>query len=256
MNDLLGKKVVITGAAKGIGKATVDAFYKIGAVVFALDRDREALKTLKDSFPDIYTFSVDVSQEKEVKQTFQAISQVTTHIDILINNAGIQRYGSVTDTTVEMWDEVMNVNLKSAFLCAQQAIPQMNGGKSGVIINVSSVQAFITQQKVAAYTTSKTALLGLTRSIAVDYAPGIRCMAVCPGTVDTPMLRESIRLSPDPEAVLRECEQMHLTGKIGTPEQVASLILFLTTESAAFMTGQAVRIDGGLGITIGGSIRE
>lgn len=256
MNDLKGKKVIVTGAAKGIGKATVDAFSKAGAIVFALDKDKEALDMLKGAFPDIYTFSLDVSQESEVIRTFQSISQIAVCIDILINNAGIQRYGSVTDTTAELWDEVMNVNLKSAFLCAQQAIPQMNGGKSGVIINVSSVQAFISQQKVAAYTTSKTALLGLTRSIAVDYAPGIRCVAVCPGTVDTPMLRESIGLSPDPEAVLRECEQMHLTGKIGTPEQVAALIVFLTTESAAFMTGQAVRIDGGLGITIGGSIRE
>lgn len=256
MNDLTGKIAIVTGAAKGIGKATVAEFHEKGAMVFALDKDREALEILNDSFPDVYTFCLDVSQESDVIQTFLSISQITGHVDILVNNAGIQRYGSVTDTTMELWDEVMNVNLKSAFLCAQKVIPMMHDGKSGVIINVSSVQAFISQQKVAAYTTSKTALLGLTRSIAVDYAPGIRCMAVCPGTVDTPMLRESIRLSPDPESVLRECEQMHLTGKIGTPEQVAALIVFLSTESAAFMTGQAVRIDGGLGITIGGSIRE
>ena len=121
---------------------------------------------------------------------------------------------------------------------------------------MSSVQAFISQQNVAAYTTSKTALLGLTRSIAVDFAPAIRCVAVCPGTIDTPMLRDAIQLSPNPAAVLQECNDMHLSGRIGTPEEVAALIGFLAGDSAGFMTGQAVRIDGGLGISIPGSKRD
>jgi len=150
---------------------------------------------------------------------------------------------------------VMNVNLKSLFLCSKYALPFMMQQSKGVIINIASVQAFVSQQKVAPYTTAKTAILGLTRSIAVDYAPHIRCVAVCPGTIDTPMLRDSIALSPDPDEVMQECIDMHLTKRIGTPEEVAGLVLYLCDDKAAFITGQAIRIDGGLGITIQGSKR-
>ena len=149
----------------------------------------------------------------------------------------------------------MNVNLKSFFLCSKYAIPLMQKKQKGVVINVASVQAFLSQQNVAAYTTAKSAILGLTRSIAVDYAPHIRCVAVCPGTIDTPMLRDSISLSPDPDEVMQECIDMHLTKRIGRPEEVAELILYLCDDKASFITGQAIRIDGGLGITIQGSKR-
>jgi NAD(P)-dependent dehydrogenase (short-subunit alcohol dehydrogenase family) len=111
-------------------------------------------------------------------------------VDVLVNNAGINRYATVTETTEAEWDLVMNVNLKSAFLAAKYAIPSMQKKGSGVVVNISSVQAFVSQSQVAAYTTSKTAMLGLTRSIAVDYGPAIRCVAVCPGSINTPMLRK------------------------------------------------------------------
>jgi NAD(P)-dependent dehydrogenase (short-subunit alcohol dehydrogenase family) len=189
----------------------------------------------------------------------EAIAQITDHlddIDILVNNAGIQTYGIVTETSIEEWDWVMNVNLKSAFLCSKYAIPSILKRGKGCIINVASVQSFISQNNVAAYTTSKTAMLGLTRSIAVDYAPNIRCVAVCPGTVDTPMLRDAFQLSPDPEEVYQECVDMHLTKRIGTSLEVAELIAYLASDKAGFMTGQAIRIDGGLGISIGGSKRD
>jgi NAD(P)-dependent dehydrogenase (short-subunit alcohol dehydrogenase family) len=148
------------------------------------------------------------------------------------------------------------VNLKSMFLCAKYVIPLMLSHGRGVIINVASVQAFVSQRKVAAYTTAKTAVLGLTRSIAIDYAPHIRCVAVCPGTINTPMLQEAIALSPNPEDVLQECVDMHLTGRIGEPGEVAELIAFLCEERASFITGEAIRIDGGLGTFIGGSKRN
>ena len=151
---------------------------------------------------------------------------------------------------------VLDVNLKSVFLCSKYCIPSMLRKGRGVVVNVASVQAFVSQQKVAAYTTSKSALLGLTRSIAIDYSPHIRCVAVCPGTVDTPMLREAIKESPDPDAVYQECIDMHPLKKLATPQEVSELIAFLASDKASFITGQAYRIDGGLGISVGGSKRE
>lgn len=254
MMSFQNRHVVITGGAKGIGKACVEAFYNEGANVSLIDLDEEAVKALGG--PRLASYVGDVSQENTVKRIFAGAIEHFGDIDVLVNNAGIQRYAAVADTSLEEWDLVMNVNLKSAFLCSKHAIPSMLRKPTGVIVNVSSVQAFLTQANVAAYTTSKTALLGLTRSIAVDYAPAIRCVAVCPGTVDTPMLQDAIRLSPDPDEVYQECIDMHPLKKIGKPEEVAAFICFLASDKASFMTGQAYRIDGGLGITIGGSKRD
>lgn len=252
MKEFDQKVVVITGGSKGIGQATAEYFLEKGAKVAVWDIT-EWTGSLSEKMLFI---QCNVSKEIEVREALSATLTVFHKVDILVNNAGIQRYATVTESSEAEWDEVMNVNLKSAFLCSKHCIPFMQSVKKGVIINVSSVQAFISQQNVAAYTTSKTALLGLTRSIAVDFAPAIRCVAVCPGTIDTPMLRDAIQLSPNPAAVLQECNDMHLSGRIGTPEEVAALIGFLASDSAGFMTGQAVRIDGGLGISIPGSKRD
>ena len=247
------KNIIITGAAKGIGKACAEYFLNNGDNVIALDIDEKALNELNTADPKLTIFTCDVSNAKSVEKTIQKAIETVGEIDTLINNAGIQRYSTVTETSEEEWDLVMNVNLKSAFLCAKYAIPSMQKKGKGVVINVSSVQAFITQQRVAPYTTSKTAMLGLTRSIAVDYAPNIRCVAVCPGTVDTPMLRDAIKESENPEKVYQECIDMHLSKRICPPEEVAALIGFLAGDNAGSITGQAFRVDGGLGILIGGN---
>lgn len=244
------KTVVITGAAKGIGAACAKLFFDAGANVALLDVADNLSQINDNRWLNIHC---DVSSETAVKEAFEKVNQHFGSIDFLVNNAGIQRYGSVTETSVDEWDLVMNVNLKSLFLCSKYAIPSMLENKKGVVINIASVQAFVSQEKVAAYTTAKSAILGLTRSIAVDYAPHIRCVAVCPGTIDTHMLRESIALSPDPNAVMQECIDMHLSKRIGTAEEVAELVIFLCDDKASFITGQAIRIDGGLGITIQGS---
>ena len=250
------KTVVITGGAKGIGGHCSKVFHKNGAHICILDIDEEGQKLAKELGVNSAYIKCDVSKEQQVKNAFKKINDIFGGVDVLINNAGIQRYSTVTETSEQEWDLVLNVNLKSAFLCSKYAIPSMQKKGKGCIINVASVQSYISQKNVAPYTTSKTALLGLTRSIAVDYAPNIRCVAVCPGTVDTPMLRDAINLSPNPEEVLQECHDMHLTKRIGTSDEVAELIAFLASDKAGFITGQSIRIDGGLGISIGGRKRD
>jgi len=249
-------KVVVTGGAKGIGGACVKAFTEGGAKVCILDIDQAGQEFADTLGDDTFFIHCDVSKEDEVKTAFKKIEKKLGAVEVLVNNAGIQRYSTVTETSEEEWDLVMNVNLKSAFLCSKYAIPMMVNNKKGCVINVASVQSFISQKNVAPYTTSKTALLGLTRSIAVDYAPNIRSIAVCPGTVDTPMFRNSIQESPNPDEVLEECNEMHLVKRICSSEEVGKLITYLASDKAGFITGQAIRIDGGLGITIGGSKRD
>ncbi len=247
------KTVVITGAAKGIGAACASLFHTEGANVVLLDI--LAAGSTSPAQGGLY-LQCNVSAEASVQQAFATIRDTFGTVHCLVNNAGIQRYGSVTETSEEVWDEVFNVNLKSMFLCAKYAIPLMQPHKKGVIINMASVQAFVTQANVAAYTAAKSAVLGLTRSIAIDYAPYIRCVAVCPGTINTPMLQDAIALSPNPNEVMQECIDMHLSRRIGEPAEVAELVAFLCEDKAAFITGEAIRIDGGLGISIGGSKRD
>jgi NAD(P)-dependent dehydrogenase (short-subunit alcohol dehydrogenase family) len=244
---------VVTGAAKGIGAAVVRAYQKEGAKVVLLDLDVVGQDLAEELGEGALFIQTDVANSAAVEKAFAQVKETWGGVDLLVNNAGVQHYGSVTETTEEQWDRVMAVNLKSAFLCAKYGLPLMQARGKGVVVNVSSVQAFLSQNNVAPYTTSKTALLGLTRSIAVDYAPQVRCVAVCPGTVDTPMLHWAIEQSPNPAEILRECQEMHPLKRIATPEEVAKLILFLSSEDAGFMTGQYYRVDGGLGLSIGGS---
>jgi len=245
--------VVVTGGSKGIGGATSEAFLADGAKVAVLDIEPPTFKAAADRLLFLKT---DVARSNEVNAAFDKIIASFGGVDVLVNNAGIQRYGTVADTSEEVWDQIIGVNLKSYYLCAHRAIPSMLQRGGGVVVNVSSVQAFVSQAKAAAYITSKCGVLGLTRAIAIDFAPSVRCVAVCPGTVDTPMLHWAVNQSPDPQAVLEECNHMHLVDRIAKPQEIADLITYLASDKAGFITGEFIRIDGGLGLAIGGSVRK
>ncbi|MDZ7720962.1 MAG: glucose 1-dehydrogenase [Balneolaceae bacterium] len=251
------KTVVITGGAKGIGAGCASVFYREGANVAILDVDDKTGSKFVDELGERALFvKCNISKENEVQDAVEKIDGHFGSIDYLVNNAGILKYYSVTNTSEEDWDAVMNVNLKGAFLCAKHCIPYMQKNNGGVVVNMSSVQAFVAQENVAAYITTKSALVGLTRSIAVDYAPNIRSVAICPGGVDTPMNRKAFQESPDPEIVRKETENLHLNGRMATEEEIGELVAFVCSEKGSFINGQPIRIDGGLGIKVGGSKKE
>ena len=254
MKRLEQKVAVVTGASKGIGAATAKRLLAEGARVALLDIVEASRSLTEDGNASFYR--CDVSQHEEIKHVMGTVIENIGEIDVLVNNAGIQHYGTVVSTPEEEWDQVMAINLKSAYLCAKYAIPSMQRAGGGTVINVASVQSFHSQRNVAPYATGKAALLGLTRSIAVDFAPEIRSVAVCPGTVDTPMVRNTAELSGDPDALYDEVERMHLSNRIASADEIAGLIAYLSTDEASFITGQAIRIDGGLGVLLSGTVEE
>jgi NAD(P)-dependent dehydrogenase (short-subunit alcohol dehydrogenase family) len=251
------KTVVITGGAKGIGAGCARIFYREGANVILLDVDEQAGSQYSRELGSRSLFiKCDVSKEPQVRQAMQDTVDRCSGIEVLVNNAGRQIYNTVTETSQQDWDTLLDVNLKGAFLCAKYAIPYMQEKGKGIVINMSSVQAFTTQEKSAAYVTTKCGLIGLARSIAVDYAPEIRSVAICPGAVDTPFNRQSFRQSSDPEQARRETMDIHLLRRLAQPEEIGELVAFVASEKGAFINGQALRIDGGIGAKLGGNKQD
>jgi NAD(P)-dependent dehydrogenase (short-subunit alcohol dehydrogenase family) len=258
--SLEGKVAVITGGALGIGRACALAFAREGAVVSVVDIDPNAgeqtVAEITRAGGKATFIRADVSQHAEAQQVARETAAAFGGIDILHNNAGIQRYGTVVTTNEAGWDEVLDVNLKSHYLVSHECVPLIQQRGGGAIVNTASVQAFASQASVAAYTASKHGILGLTRSMAVDLAPTIRVNAVCPGSVDTRMLRTAIASAPDPEATWRAVERMHLLGRVAQADEVANVVVFLASPAASFITGAAIPVDGGLLVPLGGSPAE
>lgn len=255
--DFKNKVVVVTGGGSGIGQACVREFVQRNAAVAIVERNRkrgeDTLAEVRANGGKAELFCTDVSRRNEVERLIPDIVARFGGIDILVNNAGIQRYGTVTTTSEEAWDEVMDTNLKGAFLMSKYAIPEMLRRDGGAIVNTGSVQSVAAQRNSVAYVVSKHALLGLTRCIALDYGKqNIRANCVMPGAIDTPMLRWSANLDPDPERVIRACDSVHLRGKMGQPEEVAHVIVFLASDLASFVTGAAIAVEGGLLVPVGG----
>jgi NAD(P)-dependent dehydrogenase (short-subunit alcohol dehydrogenase family) len=253
-----GKAVVVTGGALGIGQAACELLAERGAAVAVLDWDEKAGNETRDAIVEKGGRAIfektDVADRAAVDAAVNNARSTFGRLDSLVVSAGIQRYGTAVSTSDEQWDEVLNVNLRGAWNASKAVIPHLLENGGGTVVNVSSVQALASQQNVLAYTVSKHGLLGLTRSIAMDFAKqGIRANAVCPGTVDTPMLEWAASLDPDPKSVYEACNRMHPLGRIAKPREIAEVIAFLAHESSSFVTGAIWTVDGGLLTQIGGA---
>lgn len=249
---LQGKVALITGGATGIGRATALLFAREGAkVIVNTDRNKDAaMATVREILDNggIATFAQgDVAVAGDAKSLIETTIENYQGIDILINNAAIGISKPLAATTEEEWRRVIDVNLNGVFLMCKYAIPEMIKRGGGVIINVSSAWGLVAGYNAAAYCASKAGVINLTRSIAIDYAKdNIRANAVCPGSIDTPILRHGIALAANPEAEERTIIEAHPIGRLGEPIEVAYAILLLACDEASFITGAPLLVDGGL----------
>jgi 2-keto-3-deoxy-L-fuconate dehydrogenase len=249
-----GKNAIVTGAGSGIGLAIASTFAQNGARVYALDRDLKAAgaaaEKIRAAGGKASALECDVAVAASVQAAFTRIdSSDASRVDILVNNAGIAHIGTVETTSEEDLDRIYSVNVKGIFLCSQAAVRRMLATGGGVILNMASIASLIGLTDRFAYSMSKGAVLTMTRSIAVDYVKrGIRCNCICPARVHTPFVDGYLRNTyPGREAeMFRQLSEYQPLGRMGTPEEVAALALYLCSDEASFITGQAYPIDGGV----------
>src|SRR5438132_5599372 len=247
---LQDKVAIITGSAGGMGQAAAELFAREGANVvitdIATDAGEEADQKIRDSGGKALFVQANVANEADVKNMVGAAIDAFGHVDVLYNNAGIMPSddGSVTDISEELWDRVMNVNLKSAFLCTKCTVPHMISQGKGSIINVASFVAFMgCTVPQDAYTASKGGMIALTKSFAVQYGRhGIRCNAICPGPIETPMLRV---LWTSEEARNLRLDRIPL-GRFGEAKDIVYMALYLASDESSWTTGAWLMVDGGL----------
>lgn len=255
MSDFKDKAVIVTGGAKGIGRGICLAFAEEGAQVMCADVDESAgveLSAACQALVGTIRFrQTDVSQNRDCQALVEATVSAWGGVDIHCNNVGIQPASSYLpshELPEELWDRIIDVNLKSFFLMTKACVPEMKKRGGGVIVNTASVQGLQSMKGVPAYAASKGGILSLTRQLALEYAEdNIRVLAVNPGTIDTPLVAESLDIIEGDEEELREeIATAHPMGRIGQPEDIAHAVLFLASGKASFMTGEYVCVDGGL----------
>jgi NAD(P)-dependent dehydrogenase (short-subunit alcohol dehydrogenase family) len=245
---LAGKVAIVTGAARGIGRATALRFLAEGARVALSDRDAAALAGVATGPAEaVLMQACDVARAAEVEALVAATLARFGRIDVLVNNAGYGHRGSIEQTSEAEWDALMATNVKGVFLCSRAVVPVMRRQGGGTIVNVASTTSFIGIPDRAAYVASKGAVAGLTRAMAIDHArDGIRVNAVAPGTVASDYYERIVAGAPDPEGMRRTLEARQVIGRAGTPEEIANAILFLASDEASFCCGTILLVDGGM----------
>jgi NAD(P)-dependent dehydrogenase (short-subunit alcohol dehydrogenase family) len=244
------KTAVVTGAARGIGRAIAERLAAAGAYTICADLDLAELEQvaamIEGAGGRVQAHRCDVSDPDDVEQLMTAAEQ-RGGPDALVSNAAIQYERTIEDTPPEDWDRVLAINLKGVYLCARAAIPRMRRLGGGSIVNMASVNGFWVEPQLGAYCSAKGGVINLTRAIALDFGrDGIRCNCICPGYIDTGMAHRYFEVQDDPEAARAEAGRLHALGRIGRPEEVAAVALFLCSDESSFCTAQPFIVDGGL----------
>ena len=235
IGSLAGKTALVTGGRQGIGRAIVEAFISEGARVVTCGRGKAA--ELPDS---VRYLQCDVADPDDVADLAEAIGP----LDILVNNAGVQVEKTVVDSSDADWDRVIGANARGVFNCCRAFIPGMRA--TGSIINIGSISGQVADPSMALYNASKAFVHGLTRSVAVDHGPRIRCNAICPGWIMTDMADAAFALAKDPRSAEADALARHPAGRFGRPEDIAAMAVWLASDAAGFATGQLFTVDGGM----------
>ncbi len=235
---LNGKRALVTAAGQGIGRASAEAMIREGAQVFATDINADTLATLEGA----ETFLMDARDPDQISAAAERARP-----DILVNCAGFVHNGTILEATEDEWDFAFDLNVKSMFRTIRAVLPGMLGRGGGAIVNMASAaSSIIGAPNRTVYGATKAAVIGLTKAVAKDYiAEGIRCNAVCPGTVDTPSLQDRLRATGDYQAAVKAFTARQPMGRLAEAHEIAALVVYLASDESAFMTGQAVTIDGG-----------
>jgi NAD(P)-dependent dehydrogenase (short-subunit alcohol dehydrogenase family) len=248
---LKDRVIVTTGSGRGIGRASAIEFAEEGARVVIADIDlssaNETVNEIDASGGTAVAVATDVSDASAVKNLLAATLERFSRVDVLLNNAAIQISKTVEDTSVEEWNRQLAVNLGGVFLCSKFFMPELRKTR-GSIINMSSVNGFFVEPMCAGYCATKAAIIGLTKAMAIDHGKdGIRVNCICPGYIDAGLAASYFQAQPDPVAARNSAGKLHALGRIGTPEEVGRVAVFLASDDAGFMTGSAVVVDGGFG---------
>ncbi len=253
MFDLTGKIALVTGAASGIGEAIAFTLARAGAFVYVADLDEangeRVSNAIRNENERAAFLKLNVAEEQECRQAAEFVHQEQGRLDILVNNAGIGHVGTILETNGEDMDRLYAVNVRGMFDLTKAFIPKMVVRKYGVIINMSSIGGVAAVKDRLAYCTTKFAVVGFTKCLALDHAlDGIRANCICPGRVETPFVKARISEYPDPEKAYREMAATQALGRMGTPDEIAASVLYLASDEAAFVTGTAFLIDGGFSV--------
>lgn len=251
MERLKGKVALVSGAGAGIGEQICHRFAREGATVAGMDRDGQALERLANTMAEeghtLLTFTGDVTRREDCDRAADETREKLGAIHVLCNVAGVVEGGSLVDADEDSWKRSHAINLDGMWYFCQRVVPMMMEQGGGSVINMASVAGPFAVKGRGVYSVTKAGVIGLTKSLAIDFVgEGIRVNAICPGTVETPSWHDRVNQSPDPEQALQDFIARQPMGRVGQPQEIAALAAYLAADESAYMTGQAIYIDGGM----------